>query len=56
MGARQANLTLIGRAKGKRFIALAGEDRIVYDSDPESVGEEDPAHARKASRRDDDAA
>ena len=54
--ARQANLTLIGRAKGKRFIALAGAERIVYDSDPESVGEEDPAHARKASRKNDDAA
>jgi hypothetical protein len=22
---------LIGRAKGKRFIALSGEDRIVFD-------------------------
>lgn len=54
--AKQAKLTLIGRAKGKRFIALAGEERIVYDSDPESVGEEDPSHARKAARRDDDAA
>jgi FdhD protein len=29
--ARQAGLTLIGRAKGKRFIALSGEDRIVFD-------------------------
>jgi FdhD protein len=29
--ARQAGLTLIGRAKGKRFIALAGEDRISFD-------------------------
>src|SRR5919106_3246222 len=27
----QANLTLIGRAKGKRFIALSGEERIVFD-------------------------
>ena len=54
--ARQANLTLIGRAKGKRFIALAGAERIVYDSDPEQIGEEDPAHARKASRTRGDAA
>ena len=30
--AREANLTLIGRAKGKRFIALSGENRIVYDT------------------------
>ena len=29
--ARQAGLTLIGRAKGKRFIALSGEDRIIFD-------------------------
>ncbi|MDH3231576.1 MAG: formate dehydrogenase accessory sulfurtransferase FdhD [Alphaproteobacteria bacterium] len=31
--ARKAGLTLIGRAKGKRFIALSGETRIVYDTD-----------------------
>ncbi|MCB1510282.1 MAG: formate dehydrogenase accessory sulfurtransferase FdhD [Hyphomicrobiaceae bacterium] len=29
--ARQANLTLIGRAKGKRFLALAGLERLVFD-------------------------
>jgi FdhD protein len=47
--ARQANLTLIGRAKGKRFVALAGESLIVYDADPTAVGDE-PAHVqRKAS-------
>ncbi len=32
--ARKAGLTLIGRAKGKRFIALSGENRIVYDANP----------------------
>jgi FdhD protein len=31
--ARQAKLTLIGRAKGKRFIALSGEERIIFDAD-----------------------
>ena len=31
--ARQAGLTLIGRAKGKRFVALAGAERIVFDGD-----------------------
>lgn len=31
--ALEANLTLIGRAKGKRFMALAGLDRIVFDDD-----------------------
>ena len=34
--AREANLTLIGRAKGKRFIALSGENRIVYDTTSDS--------------------
>jgi len=31
--ARQANLTLIGRARGNRFLALSGEQRIFYDHD-----------------------
>jgi FdhD protein len=35
--AREANLTLIGRARGKRFMALAGEGRITFDAD---AGEE----------------
>jgi FdhD protein len=47
--ARQAGLTLIGRAKGKRFIALAGEHRIVFDGDPRAVDEESPQMRRKAS-------
>ncbi|MEM7222898.1 MAG: formate dehydrogenase accessory sulfurtransferase FdhD [Pseudomonadota bacterium] len=45
--ARQANLTLIGRAKGKRFVVLAGAGRIQYDSDPAAGEEEDPRHQRK---------
>jgi len=28
--ARQANLTLVGRAKGRRFTVLAGAERVVY--------------------------
>jgi len=47
--ARQAGLTLIGRAKGRRFIALAGADRIVFDSDTHAVEEEHPRLMRKAS-------
>jgi len=47
--ARQAGLTLIGRAKGKRFVALAGSERIVFDGDLRSVDEEHPRLARKAS-------
>jgi FdhD protein len=51
--ARQANLTLIGRAKGKRFIALAGEQRIVFDADVRYVPEESRRLQRKASVEDD---
>src|SRR5690349_13643402 len=52
--ARQAGLTLIGRAKGKRFVALSGTHRIVFDGDPATVGEEAPGHRRKAAGRADD--
>ena len=31
--ARQANLTLIGRAKGNRFMVLSGAERVVFDGD-----------------------
>ena len=51
--ARQADLTLIGRAKGKRFIALAGEHRIVYDADPGAVSDEPAGVQRKASLAED---
>ena len=33
--ARQVGLTLIGRARGRRFIALAGQQRIISDLVPE---------------------
>ena len=48
--ARRANLTLIGRAKGKRFIALAGIERLVFDADAQAVAEEDRKHERKAAQ------
>jgi FdhD protein len=47
--AKKAGLTLIGRARGKRFVALAGEDRIVYDQDLAFVAEESAKHRRKAA-------
>jgi FdhD protein len=47
--AREANLTLIGRCKGKRFVALAGEQRIVFDADLAYVPEESAKHWRKNS-------
>ncbi|MGH6924242.1 MAG: formate dehydrogenase accessory sulfurtransferase FdhD [Propylenella sp.] len=48
--AEQANLTLIGRARGRRFVALAGADRIVFDADSEHAAEEDSRHVRKGAR------
>jgi FdhD protein len=51
--ARKANLTLIGRARGKRFVALAGEDRIVFDQNLAYVEEESAKHRRKAAVHDD---
>jgi len=51
--ARKANLTLIGRARGKRFVALAGEERIVFDQDLAYVEEEGARHRRKAAVHDD---
>jgi FdhD protein len=51
--ARKANLTLIGRARGKRFVALAGESRIVFDQDLAYVDEESAKHRRKAAVYDD---
>jgi len=50
--ARKANLTLIGRARGKRFVALAGEDRIVFDQDLATVEDESAKHRRKAAVHD----
>src|SRR5205085_10513774 len=47
--ARKANLTLVGRARGKRFVALAGEQRIVFDQDLRYVAEEGARHRRKAA-------
>ncbi len=51
--ARQAGLTLIGRARGKRFVALAGEQRIVYDADVAKAWNEPATVQRKASLADD---
>lgn len=48
--ARRAGLTLIGRARGKRFVALSGAGRLVYDADASAVAEEARRHRRKGSR------
>ncbi|WP_035900210.1 formate dehydrogenase accessory sulfurtransferase FdhD [Labrenzia sp. DG1229] len=44
--ARQSGLTLIGRARGKRFVALAGAERIEFDMDPE-VAEDEPTNVKR---------
>jgi FdhD protein len=51
--ARKAGLTLIGRARGKRFVALSGEDRIVFDQDLDYVEDESAKHRRKAAVHED---
>jgi FdhD protein len=48
--ARKAGLTLVGRARGKRFVVLAGEHPLQLDADPMQASEEDAEHARKGSR------
>lgn len=50
--ARKTGLTLIGRARGKRFLALSGAERIVFDQDLSYVEEESARHRRKAAADD----
>ena len=47
--ARQVGLTLIGRMRGKRFVCLSGEERLVRDADPEAVPDEDGKSRRKSA-------
>ena len=47
--ARQVGLTCIGRMRGKRFVCLSGEERLVRDMDPESVPEESRKSRRKSA-------
>jgi FdhD protein len=52
--ARQVGLTLVGRTRGKRFIALSGEERIVHDQNLAYVEEESARHRRKSAGGDDE--
>jgi len=47
--ARQVGMTVIGRARGKRFVALSGAERIEFDADLAQVDEEDSKHRRKGA-------
>ena len=45
--ARKAGLTLIGRAKGARFLVLSGPERILRDADARDVADEERRSGRK---------
>ena len=47
--ARKAGLTLVGRARGKRFLCLSGAERLIFDADLAKVDIDSPRHARKGS-------
>ena len=47
--ARQVGLTLVGRMRGRRFVCLSGEERLVWDADPAASEDEDPRHRRKGA-------
>ena len=47
--ANQIGMTLIGRLRGKRFICLSGENRLVRDVDPQKISDERKENQRKAS-------
>ena len=47
--AKEIGLTLIGRMRGKRFVCLSGEDRLVYDSDLSAIPDEPRKHRRKSA-------
>lgn len=51
--ARKAGLTLIGRARGKRFVVLSGAERVVYDADAGAVPDEAKHLQRKSSLEED---
>jgi FdhD protein len=48
--AREVGLTLIGRMRGKRFICLSGEDRLVWDADLAAVADEPRKMGRKGAQ------
>ncbi|WP_306116844.1 MULTISPECIES: formate dehydrogenase accessory sulfurtransferase FdhD [unclassified Roseovarius] len=48
--AREVGLTLIGRMRGKRFVCLSGEERLLRDADPEQVMDEPRKSGRKGAQ------
>ncbi|MGB0659720.1 MAG: formate dehydrogenase accessory sulfurtransferase FdhD [Mangrovicoccus sp.] len=47
--AQQVGMTLIGRMKGKRFVCLSGQERLVWDADLAQVPEESAKSRRKGA-------
>ena len=47
--AKEAGLTLIGRAKGRRFTALSGLERVIYDADLKKIDDEPENIKRKSA-------
>ena len=47
--AQQLGLTLIGRMKGRRFMCLSGEERLLRDADPAAIADEPKRSGRKAA-------
>ena len=47
--AQQLGLTLIGRMKGRRFICLSGEERLLRDADPAAIADEPKHSGRKGA-------
>lgn len=45
--AQQVGLTLIGRMRGRRFVCLSGDERLLRDVDPASVADESQRLRRK---------
>ena len=48
--ARQVGLTLVGRMRGKRFMCLSGEERLLWDADLDAIDDEDRKHGRKGAK------
>jgi len=48
--AQDVGLTLIGRMRGKRFVCLAGDHRLIRDADPDAVPDEARTSRRKSAR------
>ena len=49
--AQQVGLTLIGRLRGARFVCLSGQERLIYDADPDGVADDPKQSRRKGAQQ-----